>query len=113
MMMKVEQPPAHHLLQLEALILSLPITSPKLPPRDKVVDQASEEVVDIDDLFLPKRQCIAMMGWPRGSARHDGRLPLQVLGDIGVVDLVKRHHLWSHLLVQNDVVVVGQEHGSK
>ena len=70
--------------------------------------QASEEVVDIDDLFLPKRQCIAMMGWPRGSARHDGRLPLQVLGDIGVVDLVKRHHLWSHLLVQNDDVVVGQ-----
>ena len=54
-----------------------------------------------------------MMGWPRGSARHDGRLPLQVLGDIGVVDLVKRHHLWSHLLVQNDVVVVGQEHVSK
>ena len=51
------------------------------------------------------------MGWPRGSARHDGRLPLQVLGDIGVVDLVKRHHLWSHLLVQNDVV--GQEHVSK
>ena len=51
-MMKVEEPPAHHLLQLE----SLPITSPKLPPRDKVDDQASEEVVDIDDLFLPKRQ---------------------------------------------------------
>ena len=44
---------------------------------------------------------------------HDGRLPLQVLGDVGVVDLVKRHHLWSHLLVQNDVVVVGQEHVSK
>ena len=57
MMMKVEQPPAHRLLQLEALILSLPITSPKLPPRDKVDTQASEEVVDIDDLFLPKRQC--------------------------------------------------------
>ena len=56
MMMKVEQPPALRLLQLEALILSLPITSPKLPPRDKVDDQASEEVVDIDDLFLPKRQ---------------------------------------------------------
>ena len=53
------------------------------------------------------------MGWPRGSARHDGRLPLQVLGDMGVVDLVKRHHLWSHLLVQNDVVVVVQEHVSK
>ena len=44
---------------------------------------------------------------------HDGRLPLQVLGDVGVVDLVKRHHLWSHLLVQNDVVVVGQGHISK
>ena len=35
---------------------------------------------------------------------HDGRLPLQVLGDVGVLDLVKRHHLQSHLLVQNDVV---------
>ena len=53
------------------------------------------------------------MGWPRGSARHDSRLPLQVLGYVGVVDLVKRHHLWSHLLVQNDVIVVGQEHVSK
>ena len=42
---------------------------------------------------------------------HDGRLPLQVLGDIGVIDLVKRHHLWSHLLVQNDVV--GHEYVSK
>ena len=39
---------------------------------------------------------------------HDGRLPLQVLGDVGVLDLVKRHHLQSHLLVQNDVV--GQDH---
>ena len=55
MMMKVEQPPAHRLLQLEALILSLPIASPKLPPRDKVDDQAPEEVVDIDD-FLPKKR---------------------------------------------------------
>ena len=35
---------------------------------------------------------------------HDGRLPLQVLGDVGVLDLVKCHHLQSHLLVQNDVV---------
>ena len=42
---------------------------------------------------------------------HDGRLPLQVLGDVRVVDRVKRHHLWSHLIVQNDVV--GQEHVSK
>ena len=56
MMMKVEQPPAHRLLQLEALILSLPITSPKLPPRDEVDDQASVKVVNIDNLFLPKRQ---------------------------------------------------------
>ena len=36
--------------------------------------------------------------------RHDGRLPLQVLGDVGVLDLVKCHHLQGHLLVQNDVV---------
>ena len=43
--------------------------------------------------------------------RHDGRLPLQVLGDVRVEELVKRHHLWSHLLVHNDVV--GQEHVSK
>ena len=64
MMMKVEQPPAHRLLQLEALILSLAITSPKLPPRDKVDDQASEEVVDIDDLFLPKRQWWGGSSWP-------------------------------------------------
>ena len=42
---------------------------------------------------------------------HDGRLPLQVLGDVGVVDRVKRHHLWSHLLVQNDFV--RQQHVSK
>ena len=34
----------------------------------------------------------------------DGRLPLQVLGDLGLLDLVKCHHLQSHLLVQNDVV---------
>ena len=38
---------------------------------------------------------------------HDGRLPLQVLGDVRVVDRVKRHHLWSHLLVQNDVIRQG------
>ena len=43
--------------------------------------------------------------------RHDGSLPLQVLGDVGVLDLVKRHHLHSHLLVQNDVV--GQDHFAK
>ena len=42
---------------------------------------------------------------------HKGRLPLQVLGDVGVVDRVKRHHLWSHLLVQNDFV--RQQHVSK
>ena len=34
----------------------------------------------------------------------DGRLPLQVLGDLGLLDLVKCHHLQSHLLVQNDGV---------
>ena len=40
---------------------------------------------------------------------HDGRLPLQVLGDVGVLDLVKHHHLQSHLLVQNDVVYDQQQ----
>ena len=43
------------------------------------------------------------MGWPRGSARHDGRLPLQVLGDIGVVDFVKCSHLQNHWLAQDEV----------
>ena len=43
--------------------------------------------------------------------RHDGSLPLQVLGDVWVLDLVKCHHLQSHLLVQNDVV--GQDHFAK
>ena len=35
--------------------------------------------------------------------RHDGRLLLQVLGDIGVIDLVKWSHLQNHWLAQNDV----------
>ena len=39
---------------------------------------------------------------------HDGRLPLQVLGDVGVLDLAKCPPLQSHLLVQYDVV--GQDH---
>ena len=39
---------------------------------------------------------------------HDGRLPLQVLGDVGVLDIVKCHHLQSHLLVHDDVA--GQQH---
>ena len=34
---------------------------------------------------------------------HDGRLLLQVLGYIRVLDLVKCSHLQSHLLAQNDV----------
>ena len=39
---------------------------------------------------------------------HDGRLSLQVLGDVGVVDLAKRRHLRCHLLVQDGLV--GQVH---
>ena len=110
MMMKVEQPPAHRLLQLEALD---PLTSNHVA---KVASKGQSRRPGIrrscrHRRLLPSKE--TMMGWPRGSARHDGRLPFQVLGDIGVVDLVKRHHLWSHLLVQNDVVVVGQEHVSK
>ena len=35
--------------------------------------------------------------------RHDGRLLLQVLGDIGVIDLVKCSHPQNHRLVQDDV----------
>ena len=102
MMIIVEEPPAYLLKQVEAL-LSLPIASP--PSREEVEDKAVE-APDRDDL---------LHGYDDGvvQLRHDGSLPLQVLGDIGVVDLVKRHHLWSNLLVQNDVVVVSQGHVSK
>ena len=59
------------------------------------MDQAVE-AADRDNLF---------------QGDQHGRLPLQVLGDVGVVDRVKRHHLWIHLLVQNDFV--RQQHVSK
>ena len=38
---------------------------------------------------------------------HDGRLRLQVLGDVGVLDLVKFHHLQSHLPVHKDIAKGG------
>ena len=90
MMIIVEEPPACLLKQLEASILSLPIVSS--PSRVEIVDQAVE-AADRDNLF---------------QGDQHGRLPLQVLGDVGVLDLVKCHHLQSHLLVQIDVV--GQVH---
>ena len=40
--------------------------------------------------------------------RHDGRLPLQVLPGVGILDLADSDHLQGHLLVQDDVV--GQDH---
>ena len=90
MMTIVEEPPACLLKQLEASILSLPIVSS--PSRVEIVDQAVE-AADRDNLF---------------QGDQHGRLPLQVLGDVGVLDLAKCHHLQSHLLVQYDVV--GQDH---
>ena len=57
--------------------------------------QASVEAVDIDDLVQGDGDGVVQLG-------HDGRLPLQVLGDVGAVDLAQRHHLRCHLLVQDD-----------
>ena len=71
--------------------------SPRLPPWDEVDDQTSVEVVDKDDLLQGDGAGVVQL-------LHDGRLPLQVLGDKGVLDLVWRHHLQSHSLVQNGVV---------
>ena len=74
-MITVEEPPARLLKQLEAL-LSLPIASP--PSREEVEDKAVE-APDRDDL---------LHGYDDGvvQLRHDGSLPLQVLGDIGDVE---------------------------
>ena len=49
-----------------------------------------------------------MIGWFSFAMMAGWVLPFQVLGDAGILDLVKRHHLQSHLLVQYDVV--GQDH---
>ena len=68
------------LLQLKALHPLASNLSQRLTPRDEVDDQASVEVADRDGGVV--------------QLRHDGRLPLQVLGDAGV-DLVKCHHLQS------------------
>ena len=75
MMIIVEEPPAYLLKQLEAL-LSLPIASP--PSREEVEDKAVE-APDRDDL---------LHGYDDGVVQllHDGRLPLQVLGDIGEIE---------------------------
>ena len=42
--------------------------------------------------------------------RHDGRLPLQVLGDVVVLDLVKCRHLQSDVVGQVHVVKGGWGH---
>ena len=72
MMIIVEEPPAYLLKQLEAL----PIASP--PSREEVEDKAVE-APDRDDL---------LHGYDDGvvQLRHDGSLPLQVLGDEGDVE---------------------------
>ena len=68
-------------------------SSPRLPQRDEVDGQASVEAADIDDLVQGDGDGVAQLG-------HYGRLPLQVLGDEGVIDLPKRRHLRSQLLLQ-------------
>ena len=75
MMIIVEEPPAYLLKQLEAL-LSLPIASP--PSREEVEDKAVE-APDRDDLLHGYEDGVVQL-------RHDGSLPLQVLGDIGDVE---------------------------
>ena len=60
--------------------------SPRSPPSSVKVEDQAVQVADRDEPLQGDR---------------DGRLPLQVLGDVGVLDLVGRRHLQSHLLVQD------------
>ena len=103
MMITVEEAPAPRAARSarSSRFDSLPIVSLRLPPRDEVDHQASVEGDDRDDLLEGDDDRVV-------QHRHEGRLPLQVLGDVGILDLVKCHHLQSHLLVQNDVV--GKDH---
>ena len=73
MMIIVEEPPAYLLKQLEAL-LSLPIASP--PSREEVEGSRSSR----------QRRPLARYDDGVVQLRHDGSLPLQVLGDIGDVE---------------------------
>ena len=66
----------------------------RLPSRDKVNDQVSVEEGDKDDLLQGDDAGVVQL-------LHEGRLPLQVVGDVGDVDHVKRRHLRSHLLAQD------------
>ena len=76
---------------------------PRLPPRDGVDDQASVGAADRHNLFQGDDDGVVQL-------LHDGRLPLQTLGDVGVVDLVKRRHLQSHLLLLQTDWLVDQVH---
>ena len=93
-----EETPGDPLLQLVPLLTSNHVT--EVASRVEVQDHAVE-VADRDDLVEGDNVGVTQVC-------HDGGLPLQVLRDVGVLDLVKRHHLESHLLVENDVV--GQNH---
>ena len=61
----------------------------RLSPRNEVADQPSVEVADKDD------------GGGVVRLGHDGRLPLQVLGDCRGRRSCVAHHLRYHLLVQD------------
>ena len=92
-MITIEQAPAYLLVQLEALD---PLASNRR--RDCLQGmkstKTSVEVDDKDDLL--QGDCAGVV-----QLLHDGRLPLQVVEDVGDVDHVKRHHLRSHLLAQD------------
>ena len=74
-----EEDPGYIFLQLEALLASDHVA--EVASRVKVKDHAVE-VADRDNLVQGDN--IGMV-----QLRHDGRLPLQVLGDVRVLDLVK------------------------
>ena len=82
-------------MQLEALNPLASNRVAEIVSKEQIADQPSVEVADKDDLLEGDDGGVVQLG-------HDGRLPLQVLGDVGAVDLAQRHHLRCHLLVQDD-----------
>ena len=58
----------------------------EIASRGEVEEQPSLEVADRDDLLQGAGDGVVQL-------LHDGRLPLQVLADVGVLDLVKCHHV--------------------
>ena len=76
---------------------------PRLPPRDGVDDQASVGAADGHHRVQGDDDGVVQL-------LQDGRRPLQTRGDVGVVDLVKRRHLQSHLLLLQTDWLVDQVH---